>query len=206
MTNLPATQQEVGSRLLQAAQELNSGGGFGKLLKFTKGKYFVGDDEIPAGHEMIAHVVALARGWVKFEDGKVVEQRVGKVADGFILPDRDELGDTDESKWTRDATGEPRDPWSSQMYLPMENTDTGEVVVFVTASHGGRSAIGTLCNVAARNLHKGLPVIRLNTSSYRHRSYGRIETPDFPVVNWTGAHVEARKPSVAKELDDEIPF
>jgi hypothetical protein len=60
--------------------------------------------------------------------------------------------------------------------------------------------------VAGRNLDKGAPVIRLAVSSYRHRTFGRIETPpDFPVVSWTGGGV-VEKPTVAEELNDEIPY
>jgi hypothetical protein len=204
--NLPAKQETVGALLVQAAQELDSGG-LGKLLKFTKGKYFVGDDEVSIGREMIAHVTAVARGWVKFADGKMVAQHVGKVADGFVVPKREDLGDTDNGKWERDPGGLLRDPWSFQWYLPLEDAETGEVVVFVTASHGGRSAVGSLCRIVGRNVRKGTPIIRLNVSSYRHKTYGRIETPDFPIVGWAGVPAtEVIAPGAAKELDDEIPF
>jgi hypothetical protein len=134
----------------------------------------------------------------KFVDGKVVQQEIGKVAEGYKQAVRNELGDLDESRWERDARGNPRDPWSEQMYLPMEDAETGEIAVFVTGSHGGKGAIRALLNVAGRNLDKG-PVIRLAVSSYRHRTFGRIETPDFPVVSWTGSSGVVEKPAVAEE-------
>jgi hypothetical protein len=202
-TNLPAPIKDVIARLLQVAQETS---GLGRLLKFNKGKYFTGDDEVSIGREKIAHVLSLARGWVKFVDGKVVQQEIGKVAEGYKQAVRNELGDLDESKWERDARGNPRDPWSEQMYLPMEDAETGEIAVFVTGSHGGKGAIRALLNVAGRNLDKGAPVIRLAVSSYRHRTFGRIETPDFPVVSWTGSSGVVEKPAVAEELNDEIPY
>jgi hypothetical protein len=67
--------------------------GLGKLLRFDKGKYFIGDDEVKIGHEMLAHVESTMRGWTKFENGKVVEQHVGRISDGFRPPARDSLGD-----------------------------------------------------------------------------------------------------------------
>jgi hypothetical protein len=92
----------------------------------------------------------------------------------------------------------------------MENTETGDVAVFVTGSHGGRSAIGKLLNVFARNPSAGLPIVRLNVASYKHRTYGRIEVPDFPIVGRTGVPAQPQTIEPAgtgnSELDDEIPF
>src|SRR5262245_47997006 len=82
-----------------------------RLLKFVRGKYWTGNDEVPAGRDFVAHVHQVNHGWVKFDDRKVIEQRVGPVAKGFKPCSRDKLGDTDEAKWERDGNGTPRDPW-----------------------------------------------------------------------------------------------
>lgn len=203
MGNELAKKDVLANRFLRVAGETN-GENIGRLLKFTKGHYYVGDDEVAAGREYVAHVNQLARGWVKFEDGKVVEQKLGKIADGFEPAAREELGDTDSDQWEVDSSGNPRDPWVLQYYLPFEDLETGEVVVFVTSSHGGRGAIGKLCNVFARNVDKGSPQIRLGVSAYKHREYGRIETPEFPVVSWTGGADDPK--TLANELNDEVPF
>src|SRR5262249_44762432 len=131
---------------------------------------------------------------------------IGKVAEGYKQPPRNDMGDLDESKWERDASGKPRDPWSEQFYLPMEDAETGDIVIFVTGSHGGKGAVRALLNVASRNLHKGTPVIRLAVGSYKHKTFGRIETPEFPVVNYIGGGIIVEKASVAEELNDEVPF
>jgi hypothetical protein len=199
---------------LQVAQETQASELGGRLLKFVKGRFHVGDDEVPAGGEYIAHVNKLMRGYVKFFGGKLVEQRLGKVADGFGLPKRDELGDTDQTAWERDTSGSPRDPWCLQYYLPIENAESGEVLIFVTSSSGGRGAIGNLCNLFARNTDHGLPVIKLSSSSYRHRTFGRIDTPDFPVLRWQGGTMVDSADedgmmqviSPGDEMNDAIPF
>lgn len=85
MANDVATQKTASELLSEAAEELN-GGNVGKILKFQKGKYFVGDDEIAVNSELIAHVTQLARGWVKFKNGELVDRRIGKVVDGFVAP------------------------------------------------------------------------------------------------------------------------
>ena len=87
MANDVATQKTASELLSEAAEELN-GGNVGKILKFQKGKYFVGDDEIAVNSELIAHVTQLARGWVKFKNGELVDRRIGKVVDGFVAPQR----------------------------------------------------------------------------------------------------------------------
>jgi hypothetical protein len=179
-----------------------------RLLKFVRGTFYSGDDEISLGRHYVAHVNQLVRGWVKFADGKVVEQRVGLIAEGFKPPKREELGDTDQSKWEKDAAGTPRDPWTLQYFLPLEDAETGELLTYVTGSQGGISAIGRLCNQFVRNARNGLPIVRLSAGSYRHKRFGRVEKPDFPVVNWTGASVAGVEevPNASDESSKEIPF
>jgi hypothetical protein len=79
---------------------------------------------------MIAHVNQLARGYVKFKGGELVDRLIGKVVDGFTMPKREDLDDNDESNWEMNDRGERRDPWVAQSYLPLENLETGELVVF----------------------------------------------------------------------------
>jgi hypothetical protein len=207
MANDIATQKTASELLSQAAEELN-GGNVGKILKFQKGKYFVGDDEIGVNSELIAHATQLARGWVKFKNGELVDRRLGKVIDGFVAPQREELDDNDQSVWEKNDRGERRDPWVSQSYLPLENPETGELIVFVTGSAGGRGAIGALVNIASRNLHKGQPIIQLGVRSYKHKQFGRIENPDFPIVGWTGAAggVSPAPSSKHRACDETIPW
>jgi hypothetical protein len=158
------------------------------LLKFAKGKWFIGDDEVAAGREFIAHPDQLAQGYTKFVGGKVVEQKIGIVADPtFVLPSRDELGDTDENRWEIDNNGKPRDPWVLQYFLPLEDGDTGELMSFTTSSQGGNSAIGKLTGLYLNNMHRGRPMVQLATGFYKHKTFGRVEVPEFKVSGWAGA-------------------
>jgi hypothetical protein len=211
MANDVTIQKPTGELLMQAADEL-SGGNLGKILKFQKGKYFIGDDEIAANTEMIAHVTQLARGWVKFKGKELVDRRIGKVIDGFVAPQREDLDDVDQTNWERNDRDEPRDPWVMQTYLPFEHPETGELLGFITGSAGGRGAIGTLVKTASANLHKGHPIIHLAVRAYKHTRYGRIENPDFPIVGWTGGGTgtvppnEITAPTKHPAFDDAIPF
>jgi hypothetical protein len=205
--NAPAVSYE--NPWLEAAAE--SGNERGKLLKFVKGKYGTGDDVVPEGTEYVAHINQLVRGWSKFEDSKIVEQHLGKVADGFKVPARSDLSDTDPKKWNKDSDGEPRDPWVLQWYLPLVGVESGELITFVTGSKGGIEAIGTLCRVYGRKHRDGLlPIVALGVRSYKHKKYGRIENPDLAIVGWDGEPTapptQPRIGDAAGDLNDQIPF
>ena len=193
------------NKALAKAAEEEGGDALGTLLKFNKGRYYKGDDEIAPGREYVAHVDQWMRGWVKFEDNKPTERKIGKAVDNFQVPERDELDDNNSTQWEKDGTGKPRDPWSRQSYLPLEDVESGEIVVFVSSSQGGRSAIAGLCGKAAQNPQRGKPRVRLGIRSYKHREYGRIETPDFVIVGWTDEAVAPPR-SMAEELNDSIPL
>jgi hypothetical protein len=197
------TQKTASELLAQAAEEL-SGDNIGRILKFAKGKYYLGDDEVAINSEMVAHIEQLARGWVKFKDGELVDRRIGKVIDGFSPPPREELDDTDSSKWEKNDRGEPKDPWVAQSYLPLETPETGEVVVFVTGSAGGMGAIGALVRTASRHLQKGPPLIQLGVRSYKHKQYGRIENPDFQIIGWSDMPAAAKNPPKGEILPSVV--
>jgi hypothetical protein len=59
-----------------------------------------------------------------------------------------------------------------------------------------------LCSIFARNAKNGLPVIKLGTSSYRHRTFGRIDIPDFPVVGWQSRNKAGADTGVVDDDDD----
>src|SRR5262249_54086707 len=130
---LPAVQYD--NPWLEAAAE--AGSEFGKILKFVKGEWQVGDDIVPAGTEYIAYIDEHGRGWVKFEDGSVTDRQIVKVAAGHP-PKRAELGNTDQSQWETDDDGKPRDPWAMQWLLPMSPVEAEcDLTVFATGSKGG---------------------------------------------------------------------
>jgi hypothetical protein len=197
---------------LEAAAE--AGNPFGKLLKYVKGAWQLGDDEVPIGTKYIAYIDQLARGWIHFEDGAVVgDPIIIKIADGSKLPPREALGENDPTKWKeKDADGRPRDPWVCQWYLPLVAVSSGELNTFVTGSDGGNQAIANLCSVYGRKLHEGaLPIVALQSTTYKHKKYGRIEKPELVIVGWhpilsTPAARHQVSATATVDMDDEIPF
>ena len=185
--------------------------GFEKLLKFKKGKFFISDTEVPLGRQYVAHATQWTKCWVKFADKKVVDRRIGKVADGYVPPARNDLGDVDEDAWETSPDGKKRDPWSLQYLLPIEDTENGEVAIFTTSTAGGRRAVADLCKSYARHCKKrqrrGLPIVRLATTDMPTKAFGPVPRPDFEIVDWDEAAaggVEVTAPD--GEPNDEIPF
>jgi hypothetical protein len=190
------TKTNISETFLQVAEETGSQT---RLMKFVKGVYKIGADEVPAGREYVAHVLGTVRGAVKFVDKAKVDQIIGKVADGFKIPDISKLDDPDK--------------WQVQYYLPLEDVETGELVIFVSGSHGGIGAIGELCGIYGRQHRNGRPIIKTGVRTYNHKIYGEVATPEFTLTGWDPNIVAAppanEPPSSALplgDLNDEIPF
>jgi hypothetical protein len=178
-------------------------------LLFKKGKYYIGEDEIPLGHQYVAFALDWTRGWVKWEDGNIVNPVVhmGRVAEGYVPPERDELGDNDKSQWE-----DGNDPWQPQNILPLEDVESGEFVIFVSGSFGGKIAVEKLCNRVARDLKagkdRGLPIVSLAVGEFSTKDYGKIPRPDFPIAQWERGEEQQQDvlPPLTKDLNDSMPF
>ena len=141
-------QKDLESELREEISEMGSS--FGTLLKFdaTNSKYTIDNNEVAVGREYIAHVDQYARGFVKFVDKRPVDVRVTRLGEG-IPPKRDDLDDLDLAH-TDD------DPWVSQRYIPLEDAETGEVVVFVGKSVGAKIALERLLGPSPRDTTAGI--------------------------------------------------
>jgi hypothetical protein len=80
----------------------------GTLLKFSDWNWFKGKEgtKIEEGYKLVALDTAAA--WVKWRDSKPVEYKMRQP--GRKLPDRDDLGDDDESQWETGPDDNPKDP------------------------------------------------------------------------------------------------
>jgi len=226
------------SPFLELAAETLTTNVVGERLKFDKSRWVKGQSEtpMPENARLLICMPELQIGWVKFVDGKPEGHRLGYVRAGFKMPDRNELGDDDESTWETGSNGQPKDPWTQTYIVLMRDMDTGELLTFLTNSNGGREAMLKLCQAYALGGYEeaGLcPVVALSSTSYQHPNptFGKIWKPKFQITSWapwTGAvvgefadavrdippekKIEAPKaktfeaPSYKALLDDEIEF
>jgi hypothetical protein len=182
----------------------------GTQVKFVKGVYFAGTEEIPAGTELVA--VATSVGWIRWFDGHIIEKRMR--SGNERVPARELLGDHDEKKWEKGPDGKPSDPWRLTRYLYLVEPNSAKDYTFITSSWGGHSAIRDLSRqIEIKRTHQpgANPVVALAAGFKNSAKYGRIPSPRFDVVRWVGgttASGDGFDTEVAKAVDmnDQIPF
>jgi hypothetical protein len=162
----------------------------GRLLTCKKGEWCIGadNDTVKPGTSYLAVVTSMRRGYLKWRDNKVVGDRMGLVAEGFLMPHASSLDDRDEETWEKNPDGTPRDPWSKcYELLLIEMAAPHGDVTFRSSADGARIAFKELCRVysADSHLHEGaFPVVALATKSRMTQSYGKIIGPWFEVQGW----------------------
>jgi hypothetical protein len=194
----------------------------GTLLKFSDWRWIAGREGRVLEHGTRLVAMSTEAGWVRWENGKPAEYRMRQ--SGRRLPERDELGYTDQSEWEQNFRGEATDPWQNTRFVYLVDPQTAEDFTFSTSSWGGRGAVADLAGQIARmrSAHPGaLPVIELQAVEMPTR-FGRKSKPVFKVIGWkrgSGADEgllpsEGNEPentdlaplSRKQELDDEIPY
>ena len=182
------------------------------FLKFIKGLYQFGTDneELPIGTRLVPHMDELKAGFIKWKDGVPETETMVRVGDGKPIPRREDLGDDDRNAWETDPNGTPQDPWQAVNTLPMKDPETGQEHIFTTGSRGGIGAVGKLCIAYARQRQRGkLPIIEIDSDSYRHRTYGDVSYPTFKIVGWQSEAKLIAGEKGGDDLDEvlsEVPF
>jgi hypothetical protein len=207
----------------QLADEVRQAGIEGDLLRFTKqGDWVAGQEEteIEEGTELIMGLNTLKRGWQKWADSKPVDARMGFVSEGFRPCNREELGDLDEDEW-EELDGQARDPWQDTMQVLLITPKGDQVYTYATSSKSGKTALGEVSKVYGDRLQDGededaMPVITLQSSFYKHKTYGKIMIPVFeltdkwvlpPVKKEAAAQPKGKakdKPAVAKPTASRV--
>jgi len=218
--NLPTpTQQQLPANSddgwTDTAAEMDSQFIRGKLLKFADWRWTKGTegDEVPEGTQFVALDTTAA--WVKWWDNKPVTYV--KREPGKKLPDREELGDLDESLWQLGPDGKLRDPLQNTRFVYLLDPISMEMLTFSTSSRGGRSAVVNLADQIKRMRELGranaLPVVELGAEPMPTK-FGLKSKPVFKIVKWYDAGSEndgggpkgIAPPSLQEEMNDDIPF
>ena len=94
--------------------------------------------------------------------------------------------------------------WEEQTGLSLKcisGDDAGLEARFTTTSVGGRKAVQTLAVAIATQVDKDpskpVPIVKLAKDHYTHKSYGRIFTPVFEVVEWVSMDGDAVEEAAA---------
>jgi hypothetical protein len=99
-----------------------------------------------------------------------------------------------------EAPPQAKKGWETQVGMSLKcisGEDKGMEARFTTTSVGGKRAVQTLAVALAEQVEKDqtkpVPVVRLKKDHYAHKSYGKIYTPVFEVVEWVSMDGEAPK-------------
>jgi hypothetical protein len=188
----------------------------GRAIRGNKEHVFATADDgepVPDNVDFIALCDQTMVGLIRFNgEGVPPDQKMGLLYDGFQMPNRAALGDTDPASWELGLDGKPSDPWRHFIYLVLQRGDTGELFTYTASSITGRRAIGNLLRHYDRmqKTHPDMyPVVRLKVGGFNHRDerVGWVNVPVFAVIGRV-AKDSAAKPdtSLAADMNDRIPF
>jgi hypothetical protein len=212
------TQSTEAENIEEAAHE---DAAFEAFLVFKKGDYFIGEEKVSINTEYVAHAVGWTKVWRKYDGEQLMERHVYRVAKREKPPAREDLDDWPGTEnWPIGEDGKTYDPWVLQYLMPFENPETGEVVIFITRSVGGRRAVADLCTAWAKRTKRvencGQPKIKLAVTDMPSKKWGPVKRPLFQIVGWDDREaVEVLPPDDGREfgsssggagMNDEIPF
>lgn len=190
----------------------------GRLIKFDgkAGAFTFTDngERVAEDRDFVALVDETLVGWIKFNgEGAPPERHQGLLFDGWTMPSRESLGDTDPSKWELGLDGQPADPWLHHMAVVLEDRGAGnDLCTFATTSKTGRKACGNLLRTFERMRRREpghYPVIQLKPGGYQSdkRGVGWVHVPNFVVVGRAPIAGTAKPDtSISADINDELSF
>lgn len=167
----------------------------GVIIKMDKtGHWVFGAEqtEIDDGSTWAINPFSFVHGFIAWGDGEVLGEKMVSVAQP--VPELDA------------APAGAKKGWEQQVGMSMKcisGEDKGIEARYTVTSVGGKRAIQTLAVAIAEQVEKDqskpVPVVKLKKDHYVHKSYGRIYTPVFEIVEWVGMDAEPA------EAADEAP-
>ena len=134
---------------------------------------------------------SFVHGFIAWGDGEVLAEKLVPVTEP--LPELEAAPPGAKKGW---------EPQTGLSLKCISGEDAGMEARFTTTSVGGRKAVQALAVAIAAQVEKDqgkpVPVVKLGKDHYTHKSYGRIYTPVFEVVEWVGMDGEgASEPEAA---------
>ena len=193
--NLPAV-----ASLATSLRKLESAAGPSGIviLKMDRtGHWVFGADqtEVEDGSHWAINPFSFIHGFIAWGDGEVLGEKMASVSDP--LPELDA------------APPGAKKGWETQVGMSLKcisGEDTGMEARFTTTSVGGKRAVQELAVAIAAQVEKDqnapVPIVTLGNEHYQHKSYGRIYTPAFGVLEWVSLTADA---PVVAEVAVEAP-
>jgi len=179
--NLPSVQS-----LSQSLRSLNTGTTLGNtvILKMDKtGHWVFGADqtEVEVDSLWAINPFSFTHGYIAWGDGEVLGEKMVSVQQP--LPELEPAPPQSKRGW---------EPQVGMSLKCVSGEDKDMETRFSTTSVGGKRAVQVLALAIATQVEKDqskpVPVVRLKKEHYTHKSYGRIYTPVFDIVEWVSLH------------------
>jgi hypothetical protein len=195
--NLPAVST-LSSALRSIQAEVGPAGVV--ILKMDKtGHWVFGADqtEVEDGAVWAVNPFSFVHGFIAWGDGEVLGEKMTSVSNP--LPELDE------------APPSAKKGWETQVGMSikcLDGEDKGMEARYTTTSVGGKKAVQALAVAIATQVEKDqakpVPVVELGKEHYTHKSYGRIYTPIFKVLEWAGMDGEVAAEEAPKEIEAPV--
>jgi hypothetical protein len=195
--NLPAVST-LSSALRNITADVGPAGGVA-IIKMDKGGHWVfGSEqtEVEAESTWAVNPFSFVHGFIAWGDGEVLGEKMVSVAQP--LPELDT------------APPGAKKGWESQVGCSLKcvsGEDKGMEARYTVTSVGGKRAVQTLAVALADQVEKDqskpVAIVRLKKDSYAHKSYGKIYTPVFEIVEWVG--MDGEEAADAAPAAEEAP-
>jgi hypothetical protein len=191
---LPAVQTLATSlRTLETVAPMSSA-----IIKMDKtGHWVYGADQTEAEDDArwAVNPFSFVHGFIAWGDGEVLAEKMASVTQP--LPELDAAPPSAKKGWEQQV---------GLMLKCLSGEDAGLECRYTTTSVGGKRAVQTLAVAIAAQVEKDperpVPIVTLGKDHYQHKSYGRIYTPVFEIVEWVS--MDGEEP-VAEAATDEQP-
>jgi hypothetical protein len=177
--------------------EADVGGAGTVIIKMDKtGHWVFGADqtEIEDDSTWAVNPFSFVHGYIAWGDGEVLAEKMVNVSQP--LPELDA------------APSGAKKGWETQVGMSikcLDGEDKGMEARYTTTSVGGKKAVQALAVAIATQVDKDqdkpVPVVELGKEHYTHKSYGRIYTPVFKVVEWVGMDGDAAQAEEAPAIE-----
>ena len=171
------------------------------ILKMDKtGHWVFGADQTEVEDDAIWAVnpFSFVHGFIAWGDGEVLGEKMASVSQP--LPELDI------------APPSAKKGWETQVGMSLKcltGEDAGMEARFTTTSVGGKRAVQALAVALAEQVEKDqtkpVAIIKLKKDHYAHKSYGKIYTPVFSVVEWVGMDADEMPADAEAVAAEEAP-
>jgi hypothetical protein len=162
------------------AVELNRGAAGGlPILKLTKGgNWEYGKEGIEPDEATVWawQPMSMQHGYVSWGDGAKCGEWMAPIS--VKLMAMEDLPPTNGDAW--------QIQFATQLQA-VTGADKGELVLYVGTSSGLKDAFDTMVKAILTQLRAKLPavpLVKLSTSHYVHKKYGKIHKPEFEILAW----------------------